>query len=418
MTAMPEMSASLEEATAMSQELQDVFASFNRASQRIEGYYSRLEDEVNRLTRELETANRKLRGNLAEKERMQAILVSTLQNLTHGVLAVGRDGVVIVANPVACRLFERSLEQLATQLIGDVLIAVPGHEVLLQRLFDEQWQSESLEWQYATVSGERRFLELSAIQAESPWDQELAGLIVIEDKTRLRQLEEQARLRSRLTGMGEIAMNLAHEIRNPLGSIALFASALQSELAEREDLKELADQIVHGVKSLNHLVTNTLDFARPRRMSFSRVNLAEVIEETMTYVQHPVHEKSIELQFDAGDDVDPEITGDHEQLRQVFLNLALNAIQAMDQGGRLRLAIGSASCGQWMVTVEDEGKGMTQDQVSRIFDPFFTTKEKGSGIGLSVVHAILAAHEARIEVDSEPGVGTVFRIYFPTRQAL
>ena len=353
------------------------------------------------------------RHELVAREKMQAILLSTFQSLTVGVLAVGRDGVVIAANPPACRLFDRSLDQLATQRIDEVLAQAPGADELVLTLQGNGPEQRSTHWITQADYEAPRHVELVAVRSPAPYDSQLAGVVLAEDQTQLRRLEQQAALRSRLTGMGEIATRLAHEIRNPLGSIALFASVLEDELAGDQDLGSLASQLVSGVKSLEHIVTNTLEFARPRRMSITRVNLAQVVADALVYVEHPVAQKSIHVGFDLGRTSETWIAGDGEQLRQVFLNLILNAIQAMDEGGELRIGIQRNVGDQWEVTVSDDGAGIPEELLGRIFDPFFTTREKGSGIGLAVVHSILEGHDAHIEVESTVGAGATFRVCFP-----
>lgn len=408
----------------LSSQMQQALEVFNAAGLRIEAFYQRLADEVSRLTGELEHSNRKLRLNLAEKEKMQAVLVSTLQSLSVGVLAVGQDGIVIVANPAACRLLGRPLERVAARRIDEVLAEIPQAYELLLTLQGASGGQRRVSWTTRTSQTGARLVELAALRAVPPYDAHLAGVILAEDQTDLKRLEHQAKLRSRLTGMGEIAMNLAHEIRNPLGSIALFATALARELVEDESLGPLADQILSGVKSLEHLVANTLEFAKPRRMVMTRVNLSEVLHDALTFVEHPLRQKSIRVNYDY--DLTPEawIAGDAEQLRQVFLNLLINAIQAMEENGLLRLEIHGAPAGGdlaageggWEVLISDDGVGIPEEMLGRIFDPFFTTKDKGSGIGLAVVHAILMAHIARIEVESRVAAGTTFRIMFPERR--
>lgn len=341
---------------------------------------------------------------------LQAILVSTLQNLTLGVLAISRDGLTIVANPAACALLERSLDQTAGVPIDILLEPVPGGGTLLATLMGGPAASVRQVWERPG-----QHLEFTAVRARSPWDLQLSGLVLIEDKTELRRLEKQAALRSRLTGMGEIAIELAHEIRNPLGSIALFADTLERELAGEPSLGALAAQILAGVKSLEHLVANTLQFARPRRLAVSRVSLAQVLADALIYVEHPIMQKSIKPDFDLSRAPQACIAGDAEQLRQVFLNLFLNAIQAMDEGGTLAVRLVPGISGGWRISVHDDGQGIAPDVLPRIFDPFFTTREKGSGIGLAVVHSIVSAHGGRIEVDSAPGKGTTFRLTFPER---
>lgn len=373
---------------------------------------ARLAEEVRRLNDELEFTNRQLRRSLAEMERMQAILISTLQSLTIGVLAVGQDGVVIVANPAACRMLDRPLEELAAHTIDTVLPHGEAFHELLLTLQGVGGGQRHVTWS-RQQQGMNRQLDLVAVRALPPYDTHLAGLILLEDVTELRRLEQQAQLKSRLTGMGEIAMNLAHEIRNPLGSVALFAGTLAQDLRGNEKLEPLAAHIVAGVNSLEHLVANTLEFARPRRLSMTRVSLRQVLAETLVYVQHPLGQKNVRVKFDHDLAPDAWVAGDAEQLRQVFLNLIINAIQALYDDGSLEVGIDALPDGGWQVRLTDDGIGIPEEMQTQVFDPFFTTREKGSGIGLAIVHNILTAHGAQIELTSRVAAGTTVRVRFP-----
>lgn len=397
-------------AAAVPGQIQQAIDQFNAAGRRIETFYRRLSEEVQRLNGELEQRNRQLRGHLAEKERMQGILVSALQSLTIGVLAVGQDGIVIVANPAACAMFDLPLEQLATRHIEQVLAPVAASHELLLTLQGSPTSSAQVMWR-TRAGGVTREIQLTAATTPAPFDRHLAGVILAEDQTALRRLEQQANLRNRLQGMGAVAMNLAHEIRNPLGSMALFASALERELAGDESLGPLASHILGGIKSLEHIVANTLEFARPRRMSMAPVELGGLIEQTLSYVEHPLAQNGIEVDVR----IQPRpaaVRADAEQLRQVLLNLFINAIQAMEGGGRLSVALDGDAGAGYRLRIADTGHGIDGETRERIFDPFFTTREKGSGIGLAVVHNILSVHGAQIDVESEVGEGTTFQIRF------
>lgn len=399
-------------------DMQAALVAFSSASRKVEEYYQRLELEVHRLTGDLKRKNSELRKKIVETEHMKAMLFSTLQSMTCGVVAVGRDGVVVAANPAACDLFGCDVDRLAGRSIESILKEIPGAEGLIAELESDDVGSTEVEWIVEANGHRRRAVQLSAVRAVPPHDRQLAGLILAEDVTELRRLEQQGQLHSRLSGMGELAMNLVHEIRNPLGSISLFATSLAHELTGDESLGPLSEHLVSGVRSLEHIVTNVLEFAQPRRLSMTQVDLDEVIRSSLTYIEHPRKQKEIKLNYapeTAGEGSDAErplIAGDAEQLRQVVLNLTLNALQAMDEGGTLTVRLGAAGPGRWSVEVADDGVGIPAEELGRIFDPFFTTKVKGSGVGLAVVHRILTAHGAEIEVDSELDVGTTFRLTF------
>jgi nitrogen fixation/metabolism regulation signal transduction histidine kinase len=368
-----------------------------------------------RLKLALDQAKRELRRQLAKHEQMRAILLSALQSLTVGVMAVGQDGVVIVANPAACALLGRDLKAVAGRAVDAVLPELPevaGLLLTLQGAGDAQRQAL---WSPPGPQGEPLQILLTAVRARSPYDRQIAGLVLLEDRTEMTRLEGLAQLHSRLSGMGEIAMSLAHEIRNPLGSIVLFSTTLEHELAKEPDLAQIAGQITHGVQSLERLVADTLAFARPRRLAFARVSLRHVVEEALTYVSHPVRQHGIRVLYDRKRTPEASIDGDAEQLKQVFLNLFLNAIQAMENGGALGVAIQAAERDRWRVVVTDEGDGIPDDAMEKIFDPFYTTREKGSGLGLAIVRRILTDHAANIRVQSRMGAGTRMTMTFPAR---
>lgn len=393
-------------------------ASFASASRKVEEYYQKLELQVRRLTEDLEAKNLELRRRVVETERMQAMLISTLQSLTCGVLAVGRDGIIVAANPAACEILDSPVQAIAGKPIDQVLPEIPEQERLIDALMVERAAPVRAEWTIEANGHGRRVVRISTVRAIAPYDVHLAGLILTEDVTELRRLERRAMVQSRLSGIGELTMNLAHEIRNPLGSISLFASTLAQELSGDESLGRLAEHLVAGVKSIEHVVSNALEFAQPRRLSMTRVDLAELLESTLVFIEHPRRQKSIEIQLRLPDPSlpilsrDASIMGDAEQLRQVFLNIALNALQAMETGGVLRVSLRPSGAHGWEVEITDDGVGIPKDDLEKIFDPFFTTKEKGSGIGLAVVHRILTAHGAQIEVESMVGAGTSFRVIF------
>ena len=213
--------------------------------------------------------------------------------------------------------------------------------------------------------------------------------------------------------MGEMAVQLAHEIRNPLGSIELFASLLGNELRGQEDFKGWADQIVTGVTFLNNIVTNMLTFARISKPQTKWLDLKGLVLETLAFVEPVLQQRKIRLDKPTARDEALMCMGDHGMLRQMFLNLFMNALQAMPESGRLAVRVQPNHSGSMRVEVEDSGIGIPAENLSRIFDPFFTTHEKGTGLGLAVVHQIVEQHQGRIVAHSEFGKGTRFTIWLP-----
>ena len=217
----------------------------------------------------------------------------------------------------------------------------------------------------------------------------------------------------RLAAMGEMAAKIAHEIRNPLGSMAIFASLLERELVGEEDKRKLAQHITKGVKTLDTLLSNMLLFAGSPGAHKGRVDICEVVQDAISSTLG--HEKPgvrIKTEFIGR----TEIVADRLQLRQLFLNLFLNSLDALEPEGtlhiRTRVAAGRGH-GFLEVQVSDNGAGIPEECLDRVFDPFFSTKERGTGLGLAIVAAVVHAHDGFIDVSSEPGKGTVFIVSLP-----
>jgi signal transduction histidine kinase len=272
------------------------------------------------------------------------------------------------------------------------------------------------ELQWSNAAGQPQFVSVSASPVSDPQGRNTGLTIVLKDVTQLKELEIQTQRAKQLQAMGEMAVQLAHEIRNPLGSIELFASLLGNELRGEPDLKSWADQIVTGVKFLNNIVTNMLTFTRASKPEVKALDLHGLILETLAFVEPVLQQRSIRLQQPSAGEETLLCMGDSGMLRQMFLNLFMNALQALPESGRLAVRV-QPDLGTLRVEVEDSGIGIPAENLSRIFDPFFTTHEKGTGLGLALVHQIVEKHQGRIAAHSEFGKGTQFTIWLPEAQA-
>ena len=227
---------------------------------------------------------------------------------------------------------------------------------------------------------------------------------------------EQLKRADRLSAVGQLAAGLAHEIRNPLASIEGAVDILERGADSGETRTEFLAIIKKESRRLNGLLTNLLDFARPRQPRIREVNVRDVIDSVVDLTTHTAGRGGIRLQVETPEEV-PPIEGDAEQLQQVILNLTLNAIQAMPEGGRITLHAHRRG-DSLAIHVADEGGGIEADEIDKVFDPFYTTKRSGTGWGLSVAHQIVARHGGTIEVKPNPEKGMSFTVLLPlaTRQ--
>ena len=232
-----------------------------------------------------------------------------------------------------------------------------------------------------------------------------------------RELQEnvdQMKKTERLTAAGELAASLAHEIRNPLASISGAAGILARGQAPPASREECLDILTRESQRLNKLLTNFLDFARPRLPRFQHTETVSIIQSVATLARHAAVRKEVELLVETPPRL-PEIECDAEQIKQVLLNLVLNAVQATEGPGSVRIR-GSSTHDHLCVEVTDRGPGISQAQLDRVFDPFFTTKENGTGLGLAIAANIVAQHDGRLSGRVEEGRGMTFRMELPFRR--
>lgn len=225
---------------------------------------------------------------------------------------------------------------------------------------------------------------------------------------------EQMKRTDRLAALGHLSAGLAHEIRNPLASIAGAASIVQLEPENASRRSEFLEIIQIECRRLNSLVAHFLDFARPRQPDLFIVDIGDVFDSVAGLASHAVRDDGTKIRMDIPENL-PQVECDPEQMKQVLLNLVLNAVQAMPDGGEVVLSAANER-DLLAIRVSDQGGGIPQEHLEHIFDPFFTLKEAGTGLGLAVAHGILTHHGGTLRVESSSGRGTVFLVALPWRQ--
>ncbi|MEQ1642343.1 MAG: ATP-binding protein [Pyrinomonadaceae bacterium] len=244
--------------------------------------------------------------------------------------------------------------------------------------------------------------------------QEATGLIItFQDLTEIRSMEESVRRKDRMAAVGRVAAGLAHEIRNPLGAMRGAIQVLDSDTPKESRQSGLMDIILKESDRLNSIITNFLGYARPAAVDFAETNIAETINDTLTLLKHsPDVREDHELISDIADET-IAISADAAQLKQIFWNLARNAMQAMPNGGKLSVGLVTIPNNRIRITFEDTGVGMSQDQVEQLFEPFSNSTTGGTGLGLSIVYQIVKDHNGVINVRSQEGVGTTITVELP-----
>ena len=253
--------------------------------------------------------------------------------------------------------------------------------------------------------------------------QQIGGVWIFQDLTRIRKMELEIEHKKRLATIGEMAAGMAHEIRNPLaslsGSMQVLSRDLRLDDAESHRLMEIA---LHETERLNGIITAFLSYARPSPLNKKRWDVNQLVRDTLSLLRK---DKDYQDNIDIQSNLTPgdlEAVVDADQIRQVFWNLSINACQAMPRGGRLLVTTRSLMMrpdrkspeAAWVeVTFSDNGEGIQKEHMDKIFYPFFTTKDRGSGLGLSIVHRVIETHQGRVHVESQPGEGTLFILLLP-----
>ena len=219
-----------------------------------------------------------------------------------------------------------------------------------------------------------------------------------------------------LSALGQLSAGLAHEIRNPLASIEGAATVMQRDLQNQERRREFLDIIQKETRRLNRLLTNFLDFAKPRQPDLRIVGINGLLDSVMELARHAVDDGRLELIKEVQPGIEA-VRCDAEQIKQVLLNLVMNAIQAMPRGGRVVLAA-QRSGAEVAIDVQDQGGGISSGNVERAFDPFFTTKPTGSGLGLSIAHQIVSQHGGAVKIIQNSAAGLTVRVLFPVERVV
>jgi len=241
----------------------------------------------------------------------------------------------------------------------------------------------------------------------------MGRLILVDDITQRMQLEEQLLQTEKLTSLGLLAAGVAHEVNTPLAVISNYIQMLAKQLPTNDPRHKLTDKIVNQTFRASEIVNSLLNFSRTGGAEFEELNLNQIIGETLSLVSHPFRAAHVQVIENLSNDL-PGVLGSGNRLQQVFLNLFLNAKDAMPSGGMLEVR-SSSSNGSVEIEVSDTGIGIQRENLTRVFDPFFTTKAigRGTGLGLSVSYGIIKEHAGKIEVRSTAGKGTSFRLEFP-----
>ena len=352
------------------------------------------------LTAKLRQVGVQLQDASGALESLQAVHENIIHSISSGLITTSLDGRITLVNPAAQRLLERTPAQLigssVSQLFLDPLPTVSSQEAHGEVRFDPPTKY-------------RKTLRVRVTALTVPDRGELGYVYAFDDLTEIRRLEREVRMQDRLAAVGRLAAAIAHEIRNPLTSIAGSVSMLSGVPEMNEDHRRLLDIVTRESQRLNSIITDFLAYSRPKQYRFDRVDLIHLLEDTLTLMDHRMISEKTGISIHRKYSVDHALVfADGDKLKQVFWNLCENAVRAMKTGGTLTIALEQLNNEDWQISFIDTGRGMTPQQVEKIFEPFQSNFEGGTGLGLAIVYQIVQAHEGKVWARSKPAQGTTF----------
>jgi two-component system sensor histidine kinase FlrB len=395
--------------------LADAFSEFISASTVLEGSYRDLQHEVERLSSELAKRNVELTGSLAENDRMRATLQQMLDSLPCGVLVLSSDQRIVMINPEGRNLLElgnasvanlRELSRLSRLNFGALMQEADTQS-------DSELCMDTSNGKCWLAIGIRKLVNAATDQAAPDKSVRLESIWILRDITAKKEAELEREAARRTAALAEISTILAHEIRNPLASLELFAGLIEKD---RGDSSEWISHLQAGIRTLSGTVNNVLSLNGEVKAHLLPLQLAACVKSGVDFVRPIAEQAGIQIDFSAKDG-GLWTLGNEDAIRQIILNLAINAIRHTTAGGRIKVsieAVDAAAMTRARVDVADNGSGIPESALAHIFDAGFSTAGQTPGLGLAVCKRLMTHHGGEIKVKSRVAHGTTVQLEFPT----
>lgn len=363
------------------------------------------------LTESLRRTGAELERRSGEILELRALHDNIIDSINSGLLTTDASGRITFANRAAAEITGREALDLGGISIGS-LLRQPDRFLEEIRAALDRRSRHRFEIDWKDESGRELFLGFTVSVLRERDGRPVGMIFIFQDLTEIRVLEEEVALKKRMAALGEMAAGVAHELRNPLASLSGSVQVLQRDLRPRGEAGELMEIVVKETKRLDGIIRDFLLFAKPGRFHPTQVDLAPLLVETLSLLEHSDERRADHrILTEVGSEPVPAWV-DANRMKQVFWNLAKNALKAMPQGGTLRARALLGPEGAH-VSFADSGVGMSDEEVAKSFQPFHSSFAGGSGLGLSIVYRIVQEHGGRIQVQSRPGAGTTITLALP-----
>jgi len=384
------------------------------------------------ISEELKRKGKELIQKQVDYSQLEAFNRNIVQSLDSGLLTIDLNGKINFLNRTAEKMLNRSRDELKNISIYNFF---PEIKVFFDEVKTKPSESVSDYQRYETAfvnhDGRRIYFGFSISPLPDPDGSLIGHTLIFQDITKFKEMEEQIKRSDKMAAIGLLAAGIAHEIRNPLASLSGSIQLLNSELVLDHRQQHLMEISLRESERLNRLISDFMLFAQPPQTNKVPWEVRKIIEETVElFIHSPSFHEGIHI-IQSNTSKNFNVMIDPSQMKQVFWNLLINAAQAIDNGGEVRIHLEKEedhllslvspllpqhNTKEWVkIGITDSGNGITPEDKGKIFEPFFTTKEGGTGLGLSIVHKIIENHSGIIKVESEVGKGSTFTIFLPVR---
>jgi two-component system, NtrC family, sensor histidine kinase PilS len=351
------------------------------------------------LSDKLRQTDKRLAYFRGELESLQALHENIVQSTSDGLITTGLDGRITLVNPAA----EKLLQHTEIELLGKPIASL--FEGPLPHASADHLHGEV---RFITSQNFRKTFRIIVSELRVPERGPVGFVYTLDDLTQIRRLEREVRIQDRLAAIGRLAAAIAHEIRNPLTSIAGSASLLSEMPGVNDEHRHLLQIVTRESERLNGIITDFLAYSRPKQYRYAAVDMVPLLEDTLTLLEHRLEAQNIGIRIERQYGAPKAfVVADGDRMKQVFWNFCENAVRAMKQGGTLTISIEELG-NDWQFSFADTGPGMSPQMVEKVFEPFQSQFEGGTGLGLAIVYQIVQAHEGKVWVRSKSGQGCTF----------
>ncbi|UII56464.1 ATP-binding protein [Cytobacillus spongiae] len=374
----------------------------------------RKNDEIKTLSNTMKFMAESLRS---QERHLQSIL----ESFPFGVVTINPDGVITSINDTGSELLFLSQPHLVGKSIDELPQPFKDHFEKCKHV-SHKFDGVEDDFTLQHNQGKRKVMKQSSSPLLNEKQEVIGVLTTFWDVTKVRQLERHIQRSEQLVAIGQMTAGLAHEVKNPLGTVQMASDVIETEfndLLEKYSIKDMSSDIIQEalkdiqdeIQRLNELVRRFLQFSREHKKDETIFNLKSLLNETLHLLSHQFRKKAIHISTSYSSD-QLRIKGDRSQLIQALLNIFLNAIEAVTEKGEIHVSVEEVK-DKYELTIADNGIGISEQKINRIFNPFFSTKQEGTGLGLWITHDIITTNNGQIEVESELGKGTTFIISLP-----